>query len=145
MRPVRSASVTPLSVDSTSPPAELHFGILLRRARERRGFTVQNIAEVTRIADRWISSLEEARLDLLPAPVFVIGYVRSYARTVGLDEQDLVDRYHALTQQRGSLSLGTGGQASTWSLKQGWRLMGVLIALALVLLGIAGIFLLRNK
>jgi cytoskeletal protein RodZ len=78
----------------------LHFGILLRRARERRGLSLQDIAQQTRIADRWIAALEEARLETLPAPVFVSGYVRSYARTVGLDERDLVDRYHALTQQR---------------------------------------------
>jgi hypothetical protein len=101
VRPVRSAGSGPLPPDTSGPiPAELHFGILLRRARERRGLTQQDVVRTTRIAERWLPALEEARLDLLPAPVFVTGYVRSYARLVGLDEEDLVERYQGLTQQR---------------------------------------------
>lgn len=100
MRPVRSAQL-PLPPDPSPPvPAELHFGILLRRARERSGLTQQDVVRATRIAERWIPALEEARLDLLPAPVFVAGYVRSYAQLVGLDGSELVRRYQALTQQR---------------------------------------------
>lgn len=102
VRPVRSAQSGPLPPDTSGPvPAELHFGILLRRARERRGLSQQDVVRTTRIAERWLPALEEARLDLLPAPVFVTGYVRSYARLVGLDEGDLVERYQGLIQQRG--------------------------------------------
>ncbi|MCS6912781.1 MAG: helix-turn-helix domain-containing protein [Myxococcota bacterium] len=100
MRPVRSAQ-PPLLPDPSPPvPAELHFGILLRRARERKGLSQQDVVHATRIAERWIPALEEARLDLLPAPVYVTGYVRSYARLVGLDGDEVVRRYQALTQQR---------------------------------------------
>lgn len=107
MRPVRSASplnaAPPSVAQSPEPPlADIHFGVLLRRARERRGLSMQDVARVTRISDKWLPALEEARLDHLPAPVFVSGYVRSYARVVGLDEGDLLDRYHALNQQLGN-------------------------------------------
>jgi cytoskeletal protein RodZ len=102
MRPVRRAGPVSLVTEPQNPPGspELHFGTLLRRARERRGLSQQDVVRVTRISDRWIPALEEARLDLLPAPVFVSGYVRSYARAVGLDERDMLDRYHALVQHR---------------------------------------------
>lgn len=100
VRPVRSASLQLPPDPSPSLSPEIHFGILLRRARERRGLSLQDVVRVTRISERWLPALEEARLDLLPAPVFVAGYVRSYARVVGLDEGDLLDRYHALVQQR---------------------------------------------
>lgn len=96
-----SAQRSGAPIDSP-PPADIHFGLLLRRARERRGLSIQDVARVTRISDKWLPALEEARLDHLPAPVFVTGYVRSYARVVGLDESDLVDRYHALNQQAGN-------------------------------------------
>lgn len=107
VRPVRSADAAlpagPAGPDPAgSPPAEIHFGVLLRRARERRGLSLQQVAQITRIADRWMPALEEARLDQLPAPVFVAGYVRSYARAVGLDESDLLERYKDLAQQRGA-------------------------------------------
>ena len=90
---------------ATSPDAapaclELHFGTLLRRAREQKGQSVQAVAEATRISVRFISALEEAKLDVLPAPVFAAGYVRSYARAVGLGEQELLARYHALVESR---------------------------------------------
>lgn len=94
-----------LPVFAASPDAapaclELHFGTLLRRAREQQGLSVQAVAQATRISARFIPALEEATLDVLPAPVFAAGYVRSYARTVGLSEQEMVARYHALVESR---------------------------------------------
>jgi cytoskeleton protein RodZ len=72
----------------------------LRQAREQRGLSVQDVAQKTRISVRWVQALEDARLDGLPAEVFVAGYLRSYARAVGLPGQDLMERYHALQRQR---------------------------------------------
>lgn len=83
-----------------SPPVELHIGLLLRRAREQRGLSASDIANKTRISLRWITAIEEGRVDQLPAPVFVSGYVRNYARTVGMDPADALDRYLTLKRQR---------------------------------------------
>lgn len=148
VRPVRSATPTQVEKDSAAVPPELHFGILLRRARERRGLSLQDVARVTRISDRWIPALEEARLDLLPAPVFVKGYVRSYARTVGLDEDDLVDRYQALTQQRAQCTpTGQSGTAGPQAPDLRWLLLRVLPAVAalLVLALVIGLLVLRHR
>ena len=79
---------------------EVHFGTLLRRARERNGLTLSDVADRTRISPRWIRALEDAQLDILPAPVFVSGYLRTYARLVGLDGQDLLARYQTLSRKR---------------------------------------------
>lgn len=101
--PARSATPgTAPSNTTDDPPAtgELHFGILLRRARERRGLAMSDVADKTRISPRWIRAIEEAQLDILPAPVFVSGYLRTYARLVGLDGQDLLERYHTLARKR---------------------------------------------
>jgi transcriptional regulator with XRE-family HTH domain len=85
--------------DSGSP-AEPNAGMLLRRAREARGLTVSDIAKKTRIADRWIVAIEEVQIEQLPAPVFAIGYVRNYARAVGLDPSEFVERFRQFGQQR---------------------------------------------
>lgn len=79
---------------------EIPGGTLLRGARERRGLSVADVAKRTRIADRWINAIEEGRLDELPAPVFAIGYIRSYARTVGLDPGEIVERFRSCGPQR---------------------------------------------
>ncbi len=84
----------------TAAPGELHFGLLLRRARESRGMSLNEVAEKTRISPRWIQALEDAQLDILPAPVFVSGYLRSYARLVGLDGALLLSRYQELARKR---------------------------------------------
>ncbi len=80
--------------------AEVPGGALLREARERRGLSIADVAKRTRIADRWISAIEEGRLDALPAPVFAIGYIRSYARTVGLEPGEIVERFRSCGPQR---------------------------------------------
>ena len=108
--PTQDAAATPdvapapalLKVDPDSPaaPGELHFGLLLRRARESRGLSLNEVAEKTRISPRWIQALEDAQLDILPAPVFVSGYLRSYARLVGLDGALLLSRYQELARKR---------------------------------------------
>ncbi len=92
---------------------EPHAGLLLRKAREDRGLSVADIAKKTRIADRWILAIEEVQLEQLPAPVFAIGYVRNYARAVGLDPGEAIERFRQFGQKSddsfwGSLSDRSG-------------------------------------
>jgi hypothetical protein len=63
---------------------------LLRAARERRSMT---IARVTRIPDHSLRRLEAGEFEDLPGDVFVRGFLRSYARCVGLDAADVLRRY----------------------------------------------------
>lgn len=63
------------------------FGRYLRRSREARCISLEEVARRTRIREHWLEHLEASRLDELPAEVFVRGFVRAHARTVGADEQ----------------------------------------------------------
>ncbi len=59
------------------------------------GLTREHVARVTRIQQRTIERLEEGRFDELPADVFVRGFIRNYARCVGLSVDDALARYAA--------------------------------------------------
>jgi cytoskeletal protein RodZ len=69
------------------------FGENLRRAREARNITLQEIAASTKIGTRALQALEDERFELLPGGIFNKGFVRSYARYVGLDEEQAVADY----------------------------------------------------
>jgi len=69
---------------------QLGIGETLRRAREQRGLTLSQAAEATRIRSTHLLSLEEEDFAALPAPVFARGLLRTYARHLGLKEDELV-------------------------------------------------------
>lgn len=71
------------------------FGERLRREREMRGITLDEIAESTKIARRHLESLEKEDFDSLPGGIFNRGFVRSYARYLGIDEEQAVADYAA--------------------------------------------------
>lgn len=79
---------------SSSPDAEsVSFGNWLRRQRELREISLREIADVTKISIRYLEALEQDRFDVLPAPVFAKGFLREYARYVGLDPDEVVNSY----------------------------------------------------
>src|SRR4051812_38517133 len=70
------------------------FGEELRREREIRGISLKEIADATKISKRFLEALERNDHKTLPAPVFTRGFVRQYARYLGLSTEDIVNRYN---------------------------------------------------
>jgi cytoskeleton protein RodZ len=70
------------------------FGEELRREREIRGISLKEIADATKISKRFLEALERNDHKTLPAPVFTRGFVREYARYVGLNVEEMVNRYN---------------------------------------------------
>ncbi|HEX8254099.1 MAG TPA: RodZ domain-containing protein [Thermoanaerobaculia bacterium] len=70
------------------------FGEELRREREIRGISLKEIADATKVSKRHLDALERNEHQLLPAPVFTRGFVRAYAHYVGLNAEEMVDRYN---------------------------------------------------
>ncbi len=75
------------------------FGERLRRERELRGISLEEISSATKIGTRLLRALEEGQLDLLPGGIFNKGYVRAYARHLGLDEEQAVADYLEATDE----------------------------------------------
>jgi cytoskeleton protein RodZ len=65
-----------------------HFGRYLREHREACGLTLAELSRTTKIKESSLQLLEEARLEALPARVFVVGWVTAYARAVGCDPSE---------------------------------------------------------
>ena len=70
------------------------FGEELRREREIRGISLKEISDATKISKRFLDALERNDHRTLPAPVFTRGFVREYARYVGLNAEEMVNRYN---------------------------------------------------
>ena len=73
-------------------------GAFLAAKRGERGLTLQQAASATRIRLEHLSALEADEPELLPAPVYARGYLRTYARYLGLDEESLVAKMSAEPQ-----------------------------------------------
>lgn len=73
------------------------FGASLRRERELRGVSLQEIAASTKIGVSMLQAIEDDRFDKLPQGLFVRGFVREYARFLALDEQKILTElsFHA--------------------------------------------------
>ena len=70
------------------------FGEELRREREIRGISLKEIADATKISRRFLEAIERNDHKTLPAPVFTRGFVREYARYLGLSAEEIVTRYN---------------------------------------------------
>jgi Helix-turn-helix domain len=77
-----------------------HFGSSLRRAREGRALTVGDVASSTRVPRSSLELIEAGDLTGLPADVFVRGFIRSYARAVGVDEVTPLSGYDRAIRAR---------------------------------------------
>jgi cytoskeleton protein RodZ len=84
----------PPEVESTAA-----FGDWLRRQREMREISLRDIADRTKISLRYLQAMEDDRFDLLPAPIFAKGFLREYARYVGLSPDEVVNHYLSVQQQ----------------------------------------------
>ena len=70
------------------------FGEELRREREIRGISLKEIADATKISKRFLEAIERNDHRTLPAPVFTRGFIREYARYLGLSCEEMVNRYN---------------------------------------------------
>lgn len=74
----------------------LTLGEKLRQAREERGFTLSEVAEQTRISPLYLECIENDDYSKLPGGIFNKGFVKSYAKFVGINEQEALSDYSAI-------------------------------------------------
>ena len=69
------------------------IGEFFKQVREAKGLTIDEVASKTRIRTDFVKALEDGNFAKLPDQVFARGFVRSYARSLGLDEDDAIHRF----------------------------------------------------
>jgi cytoskeleton protein RodZ len=124
--------------DKGAEPEAGSFGVWLRRQRELREISLRDVAERTKISLRYLEAMEEDRFDLLPAPVFAKGFLREYARYVGLSPDEVVNHWLAV-QQAGERPEGDEETASPGRSRR--RLSRLLLLLVLLVLAVLAAYL----
>ena len=113
------------------------FGERLQREREMRGITLEEIADSTKIGTRSLRALEQEDFDKLPGGIFNKGFVRAYARYLGIDEEQAVADFLTAageTEQPLPSPFPREKQAPASS-HQGWAVILSVLGLAAVLWG----------
>lgn len=81
------------SLDSENYLTSSSLGVELRQARIKRKLDLDTVAEVLRIRRDYLQAIEEGDNGKLPGPTYAVGFVRTYAKHLGLDSDDAVARY----------------------------------------------------
>ena len=76
----------------------IKLGELLTKARERLALSQNEIASRLNLKEEIIAALDANDFDKLPAPTYVMGYIRSYARTVNLNADPLISIYEGVAE-----------------------------------------------
>jgi flagellar biosynthesis protein FlhG len=104
-RPPDSAVLPfPAPASTAAPAAELPAvltGADLRKLREDRGISLRHIATVSKVGLRFLEYVEQDRFALLPAPVYLRGFLLEYARLVGIDPRRAADAYMSRLPAKG--------------------------------------------
>ena len=74
------------------------LGAQLKLAREKRGATLEDVSTTTKIGTRMLRAIEEDQYEQLPGGIFNKGFVRAFAKAVGIDEEKAVADYLAATE-----------------------------------------------
>jgi cytoskeletal protein RodZ len=114
------------------------FGEHLKREREMRGVSLEEIAAATRISTRFLEAIEGERWDQLPGGVFNRGFIRSIARFLGMDEDNLVAEYDLDAKSNGAPRFSAAVRAAH-RMPRNWRPPAVALSV-LVLLVSGGLF-----
>lgn len=70
-------------------------GQILQAAREEKQWSFTHTEEITKIRVRYIQALEEEKYEILPGTTYVKGYLRTYAKQLGLNSDEIIELYNA--------------------------------------------------
>jgi cytoskeletal protein RodZ len=111
----------------------LDIGDALREARQTLGLSLTDISETTRIRERHLAAIESGLVDQLPSRPFTIGYVRAYAKALGLDADATASRYRTeFPSPDDNLHTPVGVRSSGLSARSGLAIAVVVVAIASV-------------
>ncbi len=120
-------------LEQEKPSTTITIGDRLSEAREKAGLTLEDVAADLLLKPEYIRSIEANELQNLSAPTYVKGYIRSYARLLGLDPADMLDEYESLGYDQPGWSITENQQKKPESV---FKLLSLAIPVGLVLTGL---------
>lgn len=119
------------------------LGQYLRAERGKRGMSLDEVSARTRIRLQTLEALERDDYPILPTEVTVKGFLRAYARCLGLDEQQVLGRYQEFAAEyfKGTQDTAAASRAAQASRQHAWqhRLTVVGLTAAAVMVVISGV------
>ena len=115
----------------------IQLGDLLTRAREALALSQKEIASRLNLREEIIAALDANEFDKLPAPTYVMGYIRSYARAVNLNSDTLISIYEGVAEKPPEILPDVKPPVQASSRDKPVQAMSYLITFTLVILLIA--------
>ena len=113
------------------------FGENLRREREMRGVSLEEISSATKISLRFLEAIEREDFTKLPGGIFSRSFIRSYARYLGLDEERVIAEYQLAAQPQADFDLRRMVADKADSRKQAARTPLIATLVSVVLLAVS--------
>lgn len=118
------------------------FGLFLKHERELRGIPLEEIANTTKIHMRYLTALENNDYSEFPGEVFIKGYIRSYAKSIGTNVETILSAYEETVgkQRTESLQKAKSEQEKILTAKTALR-RNILVSLFVLAFALVGYFL----
>jgi len=119
----------------------------LKRERELRGISLEEISNSTKISLKQLEALEQDRMDALPGDFFIKAILRAYADSIGLEENEVLNRYYeaSLLQEQSLESKTQYGKAKQPIPKRIKKMIGLTVLVAVSLIILASVYLISWK
>lgn len=88
----------------------VNVGAKIQHARLQKGLSIEAISRRTFIKSHLLEALESNQYTTLPAPIYIVGYLKQVAHQLGLNDSELIEEYRAQTTQSGPALSGLGEQ-----------------------------------
>jgi len=128
---LRVVSDNEIEFAAQAAAAHTRIGDAIRAARENSGFTLEQVSRETRVHLSHLRAIEDMTPGLLGAPVYAKGYIKSYARFLGMDEQTTLDRYlsecAAILKDPEKLDIASPASSSARKLPVAVPMLGILM------------------
>jgi cytoskeletal protein RodZ len=108
-------------LEGKAPQDELPFGVMLKAAREKAGYSIERAAMATRISQPFVEALEQGAVEKLPGAVFGRGFIRNLCKAYGIDSAEILAAFDVRTNavKGKDISLSSRDEKRHQQLKKG--------------------------